>query len=72
MPTQSDIFAALRAQDVVALGEEAPPHQGHGALLTVEAVVVPLALLEGDVLAASQTWRGRGRERDGQDRQDRT
>lgn len=51
----SDVFAALWAQDVVTLGKEAPPHQGHRALLAVEAVVVPLPLLKGDVLTATET-----------------
>lgn len=55
-----DVFAALRAQDVVAFGEEAAADQGHGALLAVEAVVVPLALLEGNVLAASKAADGGG------------
>ena len=54
----SDIFDALGTQDVVAGRQEAPPHQGHGALLAVEAVVVPLTLLKRDVLAPSQTWNG--------------
>lgn len=55
-----DVFAALWAQDVIPLSQEATPHQGHGALLTVEAVVVPLALLEGNVLAPSEAADGGG------------
>lgn len=55
-----DVFAALWAQDVVAFGEKATANQGHGALLTVEAVIVPLALLKGDVLAATKTANGGG------------
>lgn len=55
-----DVLAALWAQDVVTFGEEAAPHQGHGALLAVEAVIVPLALLEGNVLAAPETADGGG------------
>lgn len=42
------------AQDVVTLGEEAPPHQRHRALHTRETLAVPLALLKGDVLSSSQ------------------
>ncbi|KAG7215756.1 hypothetical protein INR49_021879 [Caranx melampygus] len=40
--------------DVITFSEEPTPDQGHGALLTVEAVIVPLALLKGNVLAASE------------------
>ncbi len=52
--TQSDVLAALWAQDIITFSEEATADQGHGALLTVEAVIVPLALLKGNVLAASK------------------
>lgn len=51
---QSNVLAALWAQDIIAFGEEATADQGHGALLTVEAIIVPLALLKGNVLAASK------------------
>lgn len=51
----SDVFATLRTQDVIALGQEATAHQRHRALLAVEAIVVPLALFKGDVLATSKT-----------------
>jgi len=54
LQTDLDVLAALWAQDVVALGEEATADQRHGALLTIEAVVVPLTLLKGNVLAASE------------------
>lgn len=47
--------AAVGAQDVVSLGEEATSHQRHGAQHADEALAVPLALLEGDVLRPSQT-----------------
>lgn len=59
---QSDVFATLRAQDVVTLSEETPAHQGDGALPTVEAVMVPLTLFKGDVLTSTQTtdWGGAG------------
>lgn len=49
--------AAVGAQDVVALCEEATAHQGHGALHAGKALAVPLALLKGDVLGSRQTWR---------------
>lgn len=52
--TKLDVFAALGAQDVITLGQEATTNQRYGALLTVEAVVVPLALLKGNVLAAAE------------------
>lgn len=44
--SQSDVFAAVGAQDVVFGRQEAAAHQRHAALLAVEAVVVPMALLE--------------------------
>lgn len=50
-----DVFAALWAQDIVAFGEKSTADQGHRALLTVEAVIVPLTLLKGDILAAPKT-----------------
>lgn len=50
-----DVLAALWAQDVIAFSQKATADQGHGALFAVEAVVVPLALLEGNILAASQS-----------------
>lgn len=57
-PTLSlHVFAALWAQDVITFGEEPTTDQGHGALLAVKAVVVPLALLKGNVLAASEAWK---------------
>lgn len=52
---RSDVFATVRTQDVVSLSQKATTHQGHSALCAVEAVVVPLTLLEGDILAATQT-----------------
>lgn len=51
----SDVFPTVRAQDVVSFCEEASPHQGEGALLAVKTVVVPLSLLKGDVLCATQS-----------------
>lgn len=52
----SDVLPAVGAQDVVPLGEEAAAHQRQRALPAVEAVTVPLPLLEGDVLGASKSW----------------
>lgn len=54
LQTELDVLAALWAQDIITFSEEATANQGHGALLTVEAVIVPLALLKGNVLAASK------------------
>lgn len=50
-----DVLAALWAQDVITFSQKAAADQGHGALFAVEAVVVPLALLKGNILAASQS-----------------
>lgn len=52
---QLHVLATLRAQDIVTFSQEAATDQRDGALLTVEAVIVPLALLKGNVLAASET-----------------
>lgn len=51
----SDVFATVRTQDVVFLGQEATTHQGHGTFCTVKAVMVPLAFVERDILADAQT-----------------
>lgn len=56
---RSDVLPAVGAQDVIPLREEASPHQRQRALLAVEAVVMPLPLLEGDVLGAAQSCGGR-------------
>lgn len=50
----SEVFDAVGAEDVVFACLEASTHQRHAASFAVEAVVVPLTLLEGDVLAASE------------------
>lgn len=52
---QLHVLATLRAQDIITFSQEAASDQRDGALLTVEAVIVPLALLKGNVLAASKT-----------------
>lgn len=56
----SDVLAAVGAEDVVFARQETPTDQRHAAPLAVEAVVVPLALLERDVLATPETadWGG--------------
>lgn len=46
---------AVGTEDVVLGRQEAVADQGHAATLAVEAVVVPLALLKRDVLAAAET-----------------
>lgn len=56
----SDVLSTVRTEDVISLCEEASPHQGQGALLTVKAVVVPLAFLKRDILCATQTTNGVG------------
>lgn len=52
--------AAVRAEDVGAVGEEATAHQGHVTLVAHEAVAVPVALLERDELGAAQASDGLG------------
>lgn len=42
----SDVFAAVRTEDVVFARQEAAANQRHAALFAVEAVIVPLALLK--------------------------
>lgn len=49
------LSAAVGAQDVVALGEEAASDQRHGALNARETLAVPLAFLKRDVLGPCQT-----------------
>lgn len=56
----SDVFPAVRAQDVIPFCEEASAHQGQGALLAVKAIIVPLPFLKGDVLCASKSADGVG------------
>lgn len=58
--TELDVLATLRTQYIITFSQEATANQGHGALLAVEAVVVPLALLEGNVLAATKSANGGG------------
>ena len=58
----SEIFAAVGAEDVVFARQETSAHQRHAASFAVEAVVVPLALLERDVLTASETWERKATE----------
>lgn len=53
-PKSSEVFATVGAVDVFLGRQEASADQRRSALFAVEAVVVPLALLKGDVLAAPQ------------------
>lgn len=56
----SDVLSTVRTEDVVSLCKEASAHQGQGTLLTVKAVVVPLAFLKRDILCATETTNGVG------------
>lgn len=51
----SVLSATVGAEDVVVGGQEASADQGHAAAFAVEALIVPLALLKRDVLAAAET-----------------
>lgn len=57
-----DVFATLGTHDLIAGRQKAPSHQGDGALLAVEAVVVPLTVFKRDVLAATQTCTSKTRQ----------
>ena len=48
-------FATLRAQDVLFVGEESTADEGGVAPIAAEAVAVPVAVVEGDELGATQT-----------------
>lgn len=52
---RSEVFAAVGAEDVIFACQETSADQRHAAPFAVEAVVVPLAQLERDVLAATET-----------------
>lgn len=52
--------AALAAEDLHVLGQEPFAHQGDRALSAVEALAVPLAVLEADELGTSETGDGFG------------
>lgn len=52
--------ATLAAEDFHVLSQESFAHQGDGALPTVEALTVPLAVLKADELGTSETWKGIG------------
>lgn len=58
----SDIFTAVGTVDIIFECQETSTDQRRVALFAVEAVIVPLAILKGDVLAASETWGGNSRE----------
>lgn len=51
----SDFFATVGTEDIFLGCQETSANQGHAATFAVEAFVVPLALLERDVLAAPET-----------------
>lgn len=48
-------LAALGAEHVVAIGQEASAHQRLVALVAAEAVAVPVAVVERDELGTSKT-----------------
>lgn len=54
-------LGALRADDVVAVGDEAAPDQRSFAARADEAIVVPVPVLEGDEASAADTWKNPGR-----------
>lgn len=47
--------ATFAAEDFLVVSQEAFPHQGDGALPTVKAFTVPLAVLKTDKLGTSET-----------------
>lgn len=53
---QSLVAVAVCTQDQVTVREEAGAHQRHGAAGALEAGLVPLPLLEGDVLSIPEPW----------------
>lgn len=50
----SELFATVGTEDILLRCQEPSAHQGHAAAFAVEAVVVPLAVLKRDVLAAPE------------------
>lgn len=54
---KSVVVVAVRAQNLTAVGEEAGAHQRDGAARTLEARLVPLPVLERNVLPVSETCR---------------
>lgn len=51
------LLGALRADDVLAVGDEPLADQAGLALRADEAVVVPVAVLEGDEAGAADAWK---------------
>lgn len=51
------LFGALRADDVLAVGDEALADERGLALRADEAVVVPVAVLERDEAGAADAWK---------------
>lgn len=56
------LLGALGADDVVGVGDEAPAHKGRLAGRADEAVVVPVAVLEGDEARAADACKAEGRQ----------
>jgi len=53
-------FSAVRAQDVVPVGEKSLSDKSNRAFLAVKMLVVPMAVFKGNVLGASQSGYGFG------------
>lgn len=51
---RSVVVVTVHTQDVTAVGEEARAHQRHGTAGALEAWLVPLPVLKGDVLPISE------------------
>ena len=52
--------ATFAAEDFLVVSQEAFPHHGDGALPTVKAFTVPLAVLKADKLGTSETCKAIG------------
>lgn len=50
------LLGTFRADDVIAVSDEASPHKRGLTGSTAEAVVVPVAILEGDKPGATDTY----------------
>lgn len=58
----SVVVVAVCAENQVPVGEKAGAHEWHGAARTLEARLVPLPVLEGNVLSISKPWETRVRD----------
>lgn len=56
----SEVIGTIATQDLLVVRDEALAHQRGGTAGTGEAVVVPVAVLKGDVLASSKACDGLG------------